>query len=137
MGAEMFIAVGAWTCLGRVLDAQRALARAHRAVARPWLFESGVESARFVLLRLDRSVLDRSPIVEHLSRVLHGSVPAGPARAADPVHRAASARNSRMFCAVSSCRLDVTLDARGTTDWTGDHRLRLRNVPFCGATLRR
>jgi hypothetical protein len=38
MGAEMFVGVGPWTALGRVLDAQRALARAHRAVARSRLF---------------------------------------------------------------------------------------------------
>ena len=38
MGAEMFVAVGAWTWLGWILDAQRALARADRAVARPRLF---------------------------------------------------------------------------------------------------
>jgi len=38
MGAEMFVALGARTCLGWLLDAQRALARADRAVARPWLF---------------------------------------------------------------------------------------------------
>ena len=39
MGAEMVvIAVGPGTTLGWVLDAQRALARADRAVARAWLF---------------------------------------------------------------------------------------------------
>ena len=39
MGAEkIVIAVGPGTTLGRVLDAQRALARADRAVARPWVF---------------------------------------------------------------------------------------------------
>jgi hypothetical protein len=39
MGEEMVvIAVGSGTTLGRVLDAQRALARAHRAVARSRLF---------------------------------------------------------------------------------------------------
>ncbi len=38
MGAEAFVGVGARTCLGWLLDAQRALACAHRAVARPWLF---------------------------------------------------------------------------------------------------
>ena len=39
MGAEMvIIAVGAWTTLGRILDAQRAVARADRAVASAWLF---------------------------------------------------------------------------------------------------
>ena len=37
MGTEVFVAVGAWTSLGWLLDAQRALARTHRAVARPWL----------------------------------------------------------------------------------------------------
>ena len=46
------------------------------------------------------------------------------------------AHNSRMFCAVSSGRLSVAMDARGTTDWTGDHRLRLRDVPFRRATFR-
>ncbi len=39
MGAEMVvIAVGPGTNLGWVLDAQRALARADRAVASAWLF---------------------------------------------------------------------------------------------------
>ena len=38
MGAEMVIGVGAWTALGWLLDAQRALARAGRVVARPWPF---------------------------------------------------------------------------------------------------
>lgn len=116
MGAEAFVAVGAWTCLGWLLDAQRALACAPSAVVRPWLFESGVESARFALLRFDRPVLDRPPIVEHLSRVLHGSVRAAPARAADPVCHAADCRHDRMFCSVSTGRLGVAMDARGTTD---------------------
>ena len=38
MGAETVVVLGAWTCLGWILDAQRALARADRAVARSWLF---------------------------------------------------------------------------------------------------
>jgi hypothetical protein len=39
MGKEIVvIAVGPGTTLGWVLDAQRALARADRAVAGPWLF---------------------------------------------------------------------------------------------------
>jgi len=38
MGSEMAVALGAWTTLGRVLDAQRNLACANRAVARSWLF---------------------------------------------------------------------------------------------------
>ena len=38
MGADMVVGVGAWTVLGRVLDAQRALARADRTLARAWPF---------------------------------------------------------------------------------------------------
>jgi hypothetical protein len=38
MGAETFVPVGPWTSVGWVLDAQRALARADRAVARSRLF---------------------------------------------------------------------------------------------------
>ena len=39
MGAEMVvIAVGPGTTLGRLLDTQRALARADRAGARSWVF---------------------------------------------------------------------------------------------------
>ena len=57
-------------------------------------------------------------------------------RTADPVRRAASSHNSRMFCAVSAGRLSVAMDARGTTDWTGNYRLRLRDIPFRGATFR-
>ena len=39
MGSEMVvIAVGQRTTVGRLLDAQRALARADRAIARPWIF---------------------------------------------------------------------------------------------------
>ena len=38
MGAETFVDMGAWAALGRVLDAQRAVARTHRAVAGSWLF---------------------------------------------------------------------------------------------------
>ena len=100
MGAEMVIGVGARAGLGRVLDAQRAVARADRPVARPWLFRSGVESTRSALLWFNCPVLDRSPVIEHLPRVLHGSVPTAPARTADPVHRATGADNGRMFCGV-------------------------------------
>jgi hypothetical protein len=38
MGAEVFVGLGPWTAVGRILDAQRALACADRAVAGPWLF---------------------------------------------------------------------------------------------------
>src|SRR3954454_7187559 len=135
MGAEDFVGVGTWTCLGWLLDAQRALARAPRAVARTWVFESRVESTRSALLRFNCAVLDRSPIIEHLSRVLHGSVSSAPARTADPVHYPSATGNSRMFCAVSSGRLNVAMDARGTTDCTGNRRLCLRDVSFRCATF--
>ena len=136
MGAEMVLALDTRTTLGWVLDTERALARADRPVARPRVFESGVESARSALFRFNRSVLDRSPTLEHIPRVLHGSVSAAPAGTADPVHRAADFHNSRMFCALSSGGLSVAMDARGTTDRTGDYRLRLRDVPFRRATFR-
>src|SRR5215472_4399891 len=109
MGAEVFVAVGAWTGLGWLLDAQRAVACADRAVARPWLFRSRVKSTRSALLRFDRPVLDRSPIIERLPRVLHGSVPTAPTSTAHPVYRAAAAYNSSMFRAVSSCRLSAAM----------------------------
>ena len=38
MGAEMLLALGARASLGWILDAQRAVARAHRIMARPWVF---------------------------------------------------------------------------------------------------
>jgi hypothetical protein len=38
MGEEILVGVGSWPFLGWLLDAQRALACANRAVARPWLF---------------------------------------------------------------------------------------------------
>src|SRR5215471_10938305 len=122
MGAEKVVAMGAWTALGRVLDAQRAVARADRAVAGPWLFQSRVEPTRSALFRFDRSVLDRSPFIEHLPRVLHGSIPTATARTTGPVHCAAITNNSWMFCAVFARRFSVAMDARGTIDWIGDHR---------------
>src|SRR5262249_17282971 len=134
MGAKVVGGMGAWTALGRVLDAQRAVARADRAVARPWLFQSRGQPPRSAFFWFDRSVLDRSSFVEHVSRLLHGSVSSAPARSADQVHRAAAADNSRMFCALSLGRLSIAMDARGTTDWTGDHRLRLRDVSFRSPT---
>src|SRR5438477_12156475 len=132
MGAEMVAALGARACLGWLLDTQRAMARADRAVARPRLFESRVESARSALFRFDRSVLDRSPLKQHVSGVLHGSVSTAPPSAADPVCRAADSHNSRMFCAVSPGRLRVAMDARGATDWAGESK-RLSNVRSASA----
>ena len=46
------------------------------------------------------------------------------------------AHNSRMFCAISAGGFGAAMDARGTTDWTGNHRLRLRDIPFRSATFR-
>src|SRR6476619_920554 len=106
----MSVALGARAGVGRILDTERAVARAHRAVASAWLFQPGVESARSALLRFDRVVLDRPPIVEHLPCVLHGSLPTASARTANPIHGAASAHNSRMFCALSSVRLSIAMD---------------------------
>ena len=38
MGTKVFAGVGPWTVVGWILDAQRAVACAHRAVARSWIF---------------------------------------------------------------------------------------------------
>src|SRR5215475_4388909 len=96
----MVVALGTRTSLGWVLDVERVVARAHRVVARSWLFRSRVESTRFTLLRFNRAVLDRSPVKQHVSGLLHGSVPAAAARTTDPVCRAANSHNRRMFCVV-------------------------------------
>jgi hypothetical protein len=46
MSVEMVvIVVGPGTTLGRVLDTERAVARADRVAARSWLVQSGVEPA--------------------------------------------------------------------------------------------
>src|SRR5215510_14675325 len=111
MGAEMLVALGTRTYLGWVLDAQRAVARTHRVVARAWLFQSGVESTRSALLRFNRAVLDWSPIIEHLSRVLHGSVSTAVASAASSICCDADLYHSSMFCAVFSGRFSVAMDA--------------------------
>ena len=102
MGAEVFVSVDSWAAVGRVLDAQRAVARADRPVARPWLFRSGVESTRFALLRFNRALLDWAPVVEHVPRVLHRSLSTAFARTADPVRRAAVTDYSSVFCIVPS-----------------------------------
>ena len=44
MGTEIIIDLGAWTALGWVLDTQRTLAGADRALAGSWIFQSGVQS---------------------------------------------------------------------------------------------
>ena len=38
MGAEMVVALGARAGVGRILDTERAVARAYRAFASAWLF---------------------------------------------------------------------------------------------------
>jgi hypothetical protein len=53
----------------------------------------------------------RPPIVEHLPRVLHGSVSTASAGTAHPVRRAASAHNSRVFCVVSPGGFGAAMDA--------------------------
>src|SRR4030095_2732841 len=97
MGAERVVAVGAWASLGWILDAQRALARSDRAMARPWVFQPGVESTRSTLLWFNRAFLDRPSVIEHVSRILHRSVPAASTRTANPVCRAPNSRYSSMF----------------------------------------
>ncbi len=63
MGAEVVVVMGAWAILGRVLDAQRALARAHHPLALSWVFQPGDEPTRSTLLRSNRAFLDWSQIV--------------------------------------------------------------------------
>src|SRR6266404_52006 len=111
MGAEMAIAMGARTTLGWVLDAQCALARAHHSLVVQWVFQSGNESTRCTLLRYNRALLDWSPIVQHLSLVLHGSVPTASSSTAGSVRGAPASRDSRMLCSISPCRLGVAMDA--------------------------
>ena len=136
MGFEIVVALGARTALGRILDAECALACAHRAMACPWLFQPGVESTRSALLRFNRAFLDWSPVIQHLSRVLHGSVPTASSSTADPVRIAPASRNRGMLCSISPCGLGAAMDARGATYWTGDYRLCLRDISFRGAAFR-
>src|SRR4029453_9497561 len=102
MGAESAVALGPRPSLGWILDAQRALARAHRALARAWVFQPRVESTRSTLFRFNRAVLDWPPVIEHVSRLLHRSVSAAFTSTADPVCRAPHSRYSSMFRCISS-----------------------------------
>src|SRR5438034_8429854 len=120
MGAEIAVALGARTSLGWVLDAQCALARANHPLALTWIFQSGGESTGCTLLRSNRTLLDWAPIVQHLSRVLHRSVPTAPSRTAGSVRRAPGCNNSSVLCHISAWRLGAAMDARGALDWTGD-----------------
>src|SRR5262249_10723245 len=99
----MVLALGTRASLGWVLDVERVVAGAHRVVARSWLHGSRVESTRSALLRFNRAILDWSPVKQHVPGLLHGSVPAAVAPAADPVCRAADSHNSGMFCPVFAC----------------------------------
>src|ERR1700746_3723745 len=136
-GAEIAIALGPRASLGRILDAQRTLARADRAMARPWVFQSRVESTRSTLLRFNRALLDWSSIVQHLSRVLHRSVPTSLTLPADPVCGAACVDYGLVFCRVSTGRLDIALDASGAARGSGDYRLCLGHISLCRTTFRR
>src|SRR5207247_11454364 len=120
MGFEIVVALGARTALGRILDAECALACAHRAMACPWLFQPGVESTRSALLRFNGAFLDWSPVIQHLSRLLHRSIQTAPTLPTDPVRRAPASRHSSMFRSISPSGLDVAMDARRATYWTGD-----------------
>src|SRR4029453_19179666 len=132
----MPVALGAWASLGWILDAQRALARAHRAMARAWVFQPGVESTRSALLWFNRAFLDRPPVIEHVSRLLHRSVSAAFTSPADSVCRSPTSRYSSMFWCISPARLGVAMDPRGTTHWSSDCRLCLRHISFRGAAFR-
>src|SRR5439155_12771415 len=101
---------GSWGTLGRILDAQCAVACAHCALARPRIFQPRVESTRSALLRFDCALLDWPQVVEHLSRILYRSVSTTPAGAAHPVRHTPASGDSRVFCSISSCRLGVAMD---------------------------
>src|SRR4051812_30301466 len=73
--------------LGRILDAQRALAGADRHMAFVRLRRSGIESARSSLFWPDCVVLARPPVLQHLPGLLHRGVPAVAPAAAGEVHR--------------------------------------------------
>src|SRR5437667_1813211 len=134
MGFEIAIALGARAALGRILDAECALACAHRAMACPWLFQP--ESTRSALLRFNGAFLDWSPVIQHLSRVLHGSVPTASSSTADPVRIAPASRDRGMLCSISPSGLGAAMDARGATYWTGDYRLCLRDISLRSAAFR-
>src|SRR5438094_5277263 len=110
MGDERAVALGARASLGRILDAECTLARARHPLVVPRIFQPGIESTRSALLRFDGALLDWSPVVEHLSRVLHRSVPTASTTGADPIRRDPACNNSSVFCSISSCRLGVALD---------------------------
>src|SRR5262245_54914028 len=136
MGAEMVVALGARTALGRLLDAQRALARANHPLALPWVFQPGDQSTRCTLFRSNCALLDWSPIVQHLSRVLHRGVPTAATHTAGSLRRAAACNNSSVFCHISAWRLGAAMDTRGATDCPGDCRLWVGNIPFRVAAFR-
>src|SRR4030095_5488439 len=136
MGAERVVAMGAWASLGWILDAQRALARADRAMARAWVFHPEVESTRSALLWFNRAVLDWPPVIEHVSRLLHRSVSAASTSTADPVCRAPNSRDSSIVRCISPARFGVAMDPRGAAHWSGDCRLCLRHISFRGAAFR-
>src|SRR6266403_5029864 len=105
-------------------------------MARPWVFESGVESARSALLRFNRALLDWSPVVQHISRLLHRSVQTALTRAADPVRHTPACRNSAMFRFISPGGFGVAMDARGATYWTRRRRLCLAHLSSPTAAFR-
>ncbi len=131
------VALGARSGLGRGVDAQRALARAARPVARPRSCRPGVEPPRSALLRADRAVLDRPSVVQHVARVLHRGVPAAPACPAGPVRRAPAAGDGRVLWCLPAVGRGVPVDSRGAPRGARDPRLRPGDVPLCRAAFRR
>ena len=123
--------------MGRLLDDERALARAHRPLARVWVCGSGAESARSALLRSHRVVLAWSPILQHLARLLHRGVPPTSADSTDPIRRAAGSDHDRMLCLFSAARPGVAMDAGGAAGWAGDRRLCMGDLAFRRAAFRR
>src|SRR5260370_895693 len=102
MVAETFVTLGAWTGLGWILDDERALACPDRPLARSWIFQPGVEPARSALFRPNGVVLARSPVLQHLSRLLHRGLSSAPSLATGPIRRPPAPGNARMIglCAV-------------------------------------
>ncbi len=129
--------LGARSSLGRVLDAQRALAGPDHSLALAWILRPRGQPSRSAVFRPDRAVLDRPSIVQHLPGLLHRGLSAAPAIAADPVRCPSVAGNRRVLCCFPSIRLGVAVEPRGTFGGACNSRLRLCDVSLCRAAFRR
>src|SRR6266404_463251 len=137
MFAGIEIALGAGAGVGRLLDVERALARAHRHLACLRICRSRVESARSALLRSHRIVLARSPVLQHLSRLLHGGVSPALADSVGTLRRASGSNYDWMFRVLSAAGLGAAVDAGGAAGWPGDRRLCMGYLALRRAALRR